>query len=63
MKVRPELTSKYFKLLYEGSVVPLKVCIVMNCGCLLRTTSDVKHAASYVEERSTANVLADQFFA
>ena len=29
---------------------------------LLRNTSDVKHAASYVEERSTANVLADQFF-
>ena len=27
-----------------------------------RSTSDVKHAASYVEERSTANVLADQFF-
>lgn len=44
VKLRPELTSKYFKLLYDGN------------------TSDVKHAASYVEERSTANVLADQFF-
>ena len=30
--------------------------------CWYREKSDVKHAPSYVEEKSTANVLADRFF-
>ncbi|XP_065917965.1 uncharacterized protein [Dysidea avara] len=44
VKLRPGLSSTYFKLLYDGE------------------KSDVKHAPSYVEEKSTANVLADRFF-
>ncbi|XP_065917970.1 uncharacterized protein [Dysidea avara] len=44
VKIRPGLTSTYFKLLYDGE------------------KSDVKHAPSYVEEKSIANVLFDRFF-
>ena len=64
MKIRPGLSSTYFKLLYDGlaCLCCMASYVLCVCVCWCRDKSDVKHAPSYVEEKSTANVLADRFF-